>query len=259
MIYDIFPFFNEFDLLEIRLEILNPYVDYFVIYEANETFSGVPKPMHFRENRDRYKKWEDKIIYHEVTDVPNGFWDDKCDQQILGWARSSPNVTRENLVWLKEFYIKEHVRRTLEKILKPDDVCFISDLDEIWNPDYVLDCTRDVVYKPKQLPYLYYLNMRTDEDWLGWSGTICANWKVMNDGILNHLRTDELTQFEVVENGGWHFGTIGGKEKKMEASRHPFYNEAVWSAREKNMRIDESDLPEYLIKNKQKWIKLFAV
>lgn len=250
--YDIFYYFNEADLCEIRFELLDPYVDYFVVCEANGTFSGVPRKFEF--DIERYAKWKHKIIYHQVTDVPNGFWDENCDQQILGWARSSPNVTREHLVWLKEFYIKEHVRRTLENILKPDDVCYISDLDEVWNWELRPDFTQDVIYKPKQLPYIYYLNMRTDEDWLGWSGTICANWRTIDKGIINHLRTDELTKFVVLENGGWHFGSIGGKEKKMEASKHPFYNEAIWTAREKNMRVDESDLPNI---DKQKWIHLF--
>jgi len=257
LIYDVFPFFNELDLLEIRFNVLDPYVDYFVISEANQTFSGIPKPLYFKENKERYAQWAHKIIYHETSDVPSGFWDDTCDQQILGWARSSPNVTRESLVWLKEFYIKEHVRRTLETILKPDDVCYLSDLDEIWNYDVKPDFTKDVVYKPKQLPYLYYVNMRTDENWLGWTGTICANWNVMNAGILNHLLTDNLTPFVVLENGGWHFGSIGGKEKKMQAMNHPFYNESIWNAREVGMRVDEKDLPQYLKDNKQLWLHLY--
>lgn len=255
MIYDIFYYFDHFedDLCEIRFELLDPYVDFFVVSEANQTFSGVPKPFNF--DIERFSKWKHKIIYHKVTDVPNDFYDTNCNQQILGWARSSPNVTRESLVWLKEFYIKEHVRRTLEKTLKPTDICYISDLDEVWNWELKPDFTKDVVYKPKQLPYTYYLNMRTDEDWLGWSGTICANWKTIDAGIINHLRTDDLTLFVVLDNGGWHFGSIGGKERKMEASKHPFYNEAVWTAREKNMRVDEKDLPKTL--NKEKWKHLF--
>lgn len=257
LIYDVFGYFNEAELCEIRFEILDPYVDFFVIWEANETFSGVPKPFNF--DIERYAKWKHKIIYHKVTDVPKDFYDEHCDQQILGWARSSPNVTRESLVWLKEFYIKEHVRRTLEIVLNPDDVVYLSDLDEVWNPELNPDFTKDVIYKPKQLPYIYHINVRTDEDWLGWSGTICANWKTMDAGILNHLRTDELTHFEVLENGGWHFGTLGGKEKKMEASKHPFYDDRLWTAREKNMRVDESQLPQYLLDNKTKWIHLFQL
>ena len=69
-IYDVFCFFNELDLLEIRLNILDPYVDYFVLYEAPRTFSGDPKPLYFQENRQRFKKWERKIIHYVVENVP---------------------------------------------------------------------------------------------------------------------------------------------------------------------------------------------
>ena len=54
----------------IRLNILNQYVDYFVLVEATKTFSGQPKPLHFKENKERFKKWEHKIIYYAVTDAP---------------------------------------------------------------------------------------------------------------------------------------------------------------------------------------------
>ena len=40
MIYDCFTFFNELDLLDIRLNILNDYVDKFVIVESTKTFTG---------------------------------------------------------------------------------------------------------------------------------------------------------------------------------------------------------------------------
>jgi beta-1,4-mannosyl-glycoprotein beta-1,4-N-acetylglucosaminyltransferase len=269
MTYDIFYFFNEFDLLEMRLEMFDKHVDYFVICEANETFAGKKKDLALKDNMGRYAKWKHKIIYHEVTDVPTDFWDSKSDQKILGWARSSPNVTREHLCWMKEFYIKEHVRKALTH-LKPDDVCYISDLDEFWNPDMKLDFTKDVVYKPKQLPYSYYLNLRTNEDWLGWSGTIACNYKVLSGGILNHLRTDDLTEFVVVENGGWHFGNQGGVEgikQKLLAMGHPAYdvNDLVPKLEERvnagidfrgrpfKMWVEEKDLPEYLITNKNKW------
>lgn len=69
-IYDVFTFFNELDLLEIRLNILDPYVDYFVIVEATETFSGYPKPLYYEENKERFKKWKDKIIHYVIDDTP---------------------------------------------------------------------------------------------------------------------------------------------------------------------------------------------
>ena len=62
MVYDCFMFFNELDLLEIRLNILDPYVDYFVISECDTTFSGNPKKLYYEENKDRFKKFHHKFL-----------------------------------------------------------------------------------------------------------------------------------------------------------------------------------------------------
>lgn len=70
-IYDVFPFFNELDLLEIRLNHLAPFVDYFVITEATMTHAGNLKPLYFHENRDRFSKFEGKIIHQVVDDFPS--------------------------------------------------------------------------------------------------------------------------------------------------------------------------------------------
>ena len=54
MIYDCFTFFNELDLLEIRLNILAEHVDRFVLVEANRTHTGITKPFFFEANRARF-------------------------------------------------------------------------------------------------------------------------------------------------------------------------------------------------------------
>ena len=51
-IYDCFLFFNELDLLEIRLNVLNDYVDYFVLVEATQTFTNKDKPLYYKENKE---------------------------------------------------------------------------------------------------------------------------------------------------------------------------------------------------------------
>ena len=61
-IYDCFIFFNELDLLEIRLKTLEKVVDYFLLVEATKTHRGQDKPLYFNENKERFKKWEKKII-----------------------------------------------------------------------------------------------------------------------------------------------------------------------------------------------------
>lgn len=56
MVYDCTQINNELDMLEIRLNILDPYVDFFVISEAEETFQGNPKPLYYLENKERFAK-----------------------------------------------------------------------------------------------------------------------------------------------------------------------------------------------------------
>ena len=55
-IFDSFIFFNELDLLEMRLNILNDVVDYFVLTESPWTVSGNSKPLYYQENKDRFEK-----------------------------------------------------------------------------------------------------------------------------------------------------------------------------------------------------------
>lgn len=243
MVIDAFYFLNELDTLEIRLNILDPYVDKFILVEARETFSGVPKPLYYLENKERFAKWNHKIQHYTAE-----------PEQFIEMAKVSPNTGNGEHYWVREFAQKESLQNAL-KGLDDEDIVFISDVDEIWNMDTSIG---DAVYKPKQLPYMYYLNQRTDEDWLGWTGTVVTKYKNIKDVCINHLRTDSMTDYVVIENGGWHFNSLGGKDKKREAFKHPIYeNDYEWKRREVNMRIDESDLPDYLIKNKEQWTRLF--
>ena len=56
-LFDCFTFYDELDLLELRLEVTAPYVDEFVVVEAEKTFSGVVKPLHFELNKARFARW----------------------------------------------------------------------------------------------------------------------------------------------------------------------------------------------------------
>ena len=70
MIFDCFSYLDEDLLLEIRLNILNDYVDYFVIVEGNKTWQNNPKKLRF--NIDKFDKFKKKIIYVPVEDLPSG-------------------------------------------------------------------------------------------------------------------------------------------------------------------------------------------
>ena len=69
-IYDCFTFYNEFDILELRLQEHWDYVDKFVIAEANTTHQGNPKDFLLEQNWDRFKPYADKIVHIKVDDMP---------------------------------------------------------------------------------------------------------------------------------------------------------------------------------------------
>jgi len=73
MIYDCFCFFNELEILELRLNILDSVVDKFVICESTVTHTGQPKKMYFEENKDRFSKFLHKIIHLKISDTPDDF------------------------------------------------------------------------------------------------------------------------------------------------------------------------------------------
>jgi len=284
-IYDVFTFFNELDLLEIRLNILDPYVDYFVIVEATETFSGYPKPLYFQENKERFKKWEHKIIHYVVRDTPKDEIDLRnrlyhghlswLERQIIVDSLTSDNIGKDDAHWLKEFYQKESIKKALVG-LHDNDICYISDLDEIWNPKLRIDYAQNDVFKPVQTGYQYYLNNRSNEDWRGWTGTIVTKFRNIKYHCLNHLRTHRKMRatYTFLKNGGWHFafqGGYSGAKKKLEGYKHSWYQqeeilpklkERVLNNRDhrgRNIKLwkDERGLPQYLLENKARYRKFF--
>ena len=84
MIYDCFSFFNELDLLEIRLETLDNVVDKFVLAESNYTHTGKPKPLYYKINKARFAKFNDKII-HVISPDPDDPERAKSDVEY-GWV-----------------------------------------------------------------------------------------------------------------------------------------------------------------------------
>jgi len=74
MIVDAFIFYNELDILELRFEVLDPYVDKFVLVESEVNHIGERKPLFYSENKERYAKWAGKIEHVIVSEeeMPGG-------------------------------------------------------------------------------------------------------------------------------------------------------------------------------------------
>ena len=279
-IYDIFNFFNELETLEIRLNILNDYVDYFVLVESKLTHTGKPKELFYKKNEHLFKKFEHKII-HYVIENPLCDWEDaeerlknihtpEIERKILTNALTSESIPKNDANYLRDYYEKESVRKALTH-LSDDDFCYISDLDEIWNPEAFIDYSKNNIYKFKQLVYCYYLNNRSSEEWFG---TTATKYKNIKNACINDTRSIKKTKHTIVQNGGWHFTFQGGAERiknKIEAySAHEINTLEIKSGIEKKLTtnkdiigryfkfwIDEKSLPKYLKENKEKYKNFF--
>ena len=237
-IYDCFPFFCELDILDLRLNILDPYVDFFVIRESNMGFGGAPKKYFFEENKHLFEKFLDKIIYVKVENNPDDFnnlpfitdvktADDMCMNKIYTFVKESDNWPKEQKHWGREYFQRESIHRGLINC-DDDDIIIFSDIDEIPNPNIIADINNfyedDKLYLLKQKMYYYYLNMLKET---GWNGPIIASYKYVKNTPLNDFRIANKLQSTVIEDGGWHFSYMGGVDRvkyKIENGGHQELN-----------------------------------
>jgi len=209
MVYDCFQFFNELDMLKIRLNVMSPVVDKFVISEATETFSGLKKPLYYEENKEMFKEFEDKIIHVVVDDTPEGYTHDRDTFQKNAVTRGLKDCTDE-------------------------DIIIFSDLDEIPNPEKVkeilADFKEDKIYHFAQRLFYCYLNMEEVSGKLlsyagefdgvkrkKWIGSKMISYKLMREMGLQcgELRFPERKEIGIrIDDGGWHFGYMGGHGEK---------------------------------------------
>jgi beta-1,4-mannosyl-glycoprotein beta-1,4-N-acetylglucosaminyltransferase len=192
MIWDCFTFFNELDLLDIRLHVLAPFVDKFVIVEGTKTHPGMPKPLYFDQYRHNFDEFASKIVYIVDDQMPGG-----------------PDY------WVRE----NHQRNAIVQGLVGadlDDIILISDLDEIWRPSKLEEIAPTGISIFLQDLYCYYLNMRSSDKpyWpIGTRAVHLADLTCPQDvrDWGGHFRP--LGNKYTIFNGGWHFSYLGGSER----------------------------------------------
>jgi hypothetical protein len=203
MLIDAFPFFNELDLLDIRLAELSPVVDRFVLVEAPLTHSGHPKPLYYALNKDRYAKYLDKIT-HLVVSLP--------EQADSAWVRE--NAQRQGISY--------------GLIGVPDDaVVLMGDADEIPRASSLPErLDPGAVMVLEQALYFYKLNLRSSKTW---HGTRIATAQTVRERGPQWMRT---ARGHVLPNAGWHFSYLGGMllvAHKIGAFAHQEYNKAEYT------------------------------
>ena len=185
MLVDAFMFYNELDILELRLEVLNRYVDRFVLVEAEVNHVGGPKELFFQKNRERYSKWLHKIEHVIVT------------------AEESP---KDENPWSREKYQRECILRGLDGV--PDHaIVMVSDVDEIPNLEIVpFENLTHVFTSIHMWMFEYSLDyLFTGEPWFG---TVLTNAEMLKRIGPNKLRDSRWT-FPCVQYAGWHLSSFG--------------------------------------------------
>lgn len=219
-VYDCFTFYNEFELLELRLKSLWDMVDYFVLVEADKNHTNKPKPFYFAERKDKFKEFLPKIrhILLKVNIEYKGVGD---------W--SIENGQRNGILYgLQD--------------AAPDDLIFISDVDEIPAPDILQRINENkaplitlcplapppngrVLKVPCQIlipasAFLDYHPVAMDQtfhyyyfDWIAqgtWKGTVLTKRKnLTTPQAFRNLRN--ILPF--IPEGGRHFSYMGGVDK----------------------------------------------
>lgn len=254
MVYDCFCYNGEADILEMRLNILDPYVDYFVLGEAAITFSSMAKPLYFELQKERFKKFLPKIRYQVVENYYSA--------PLLRIMAQQMDFNTTSYPFLMAFYQKEYLQAGLEDA-QPTDTVYYGDVDEIWTPQQV----QEEPAKLEQLVYSMYLNRRSEEPWRGTAIATAA--KVKQYG-LSQIR---LKSTQTHKNGGWHFTNMGGLDelkRKIASYDHQEVNTSLYLdkleerykagtdflGRNHKHFTDESEWPQYLKDNRQKYAHL---
>ena len=250
-IYDCFMYFDEDVILDLRLNILNPFIDYFVIVESTFNHKGEKRKLKFDINK--YKKFENKIIYLIFDEEPIGIEkvfdtdnEGEVSRKLILNAASRENGQRN--------FISKGLERANEK-----DLILISDVDEIPNLEKInWNTLKDQIVLFKQDMFYYKLNLRLPD--LIWSGSKACRKKYLKspqwlrnvkDKKYSFFRLDTLfsekkyINIKFINNGGWHFSNI------KTAAEIEYKLKSYLHHREFDLNpISESEI-EDIIKNKQ--------
>lgn len=236
-VYDVFSFYNEFDVLEIRLEEMWDTVDYFVLLESNTTYVGNPKPYLFDENKERYSKYLSKIR-HIKLDVP-------YEEQFKVFPREIDHT------WVREKYQRWASKQGLEDIA-PDDLVIVSDCDEIPRAEMIEmiksdenDYDRYLLYIPQLQYKINYMKIEHPSR----HGVIMVT---RGRSFIDPQQEREYSFFwnpkpentVIVDHGGWHFTYFGDNDhcvNKIKNFAHTEHN--------KPEIVDEFNI-DWMIRNK---------
>lgn len=277
MIIDCCTFFNELDLLEVRLHTLAPYVDAFVVVEADRTFQGARKEPTFRDAQFEERFRVGKPVFTTCACLCDGNENYRQAPFRSAWDREAHQ--RRAII-----NTVDHALRRMEYRGPRDEVRIIlSDVDEIPDLNGFADALDDddnavnAAIAWKQTLFYYWVNLKCWE----WTGSVSCSLKTLREQFHNDLQYLRNRRHEIVRraymDGGWHFSFLGGAEairEKILSFSHTEYikcstpeniSHALTKGWKENRDVfgreflkfelmpDDSHLPPYMVENKERF------
>mgnify|MGYP001242718125 CR=1 FL=1 len=210
-VYDCFMFFDENLVLELRLNLLDKYVDYFVIVESKYNHKGEAKRLNF--DIKKFKKFEQKIIYIIY------------DQQPSDLYKFEKEDTKHDIdsKYIFNAYKRENAQRNLIsqglKNASQDDLIIISDVDEIPNLEKInFNKIKNEILIFRQDMFYYKFNLKLSN--FKWTGSkACKMKKLISPQWLRSIKDKKFAFYrfdtffsstkyrnlKFIEDGGWHY------------------------------------------------------
>jgi len=213
-IYDCFMYFDEDIVVDVRLNTLNQFVDYFVIVESRFTHKGESRQLNF--NHKKFEKFKDKIIYI-------------VDEEIYSQTEKIKIDDSEDEKYKKAIfnaaYRENGQRNLISKGLEganKEDFIMISDVDEIPKLSGLnFNTLKEKIILFKQDMFYYKFNLKLPN--LIWTGTkACRKKNLVNPQWLRNIKdrkypffridtffsNTKYTSIKIINDGGWHFSNI---------------------------------------------------
>jgi len=219
MLIDAFTYFNEKELVELRLKYLNPIVDYFVVIESNITFTGKKKKWNFPDVlNNNLKEFSNKIQYHQLNIELDKIKNEES------WIID--NIKGDDF-WRIENFQRNYIKTVCKKF-SDDVILIISDLDEIPSRkklNFISTSDFGKIAPVALEQHLFHLDcnyLRLES----WRGSIVTTMKVCNESSPQKFRRlrNRISHFN---DAGWSFSSFGGYERvkeKIESYAHSEHN-----------------------------------
>jgi len=244
-------YFDEEIVLDLRLNTLDKYVDYFVIVESSFTHRGDKRNLKF--DHKKFDKFKDKIIYLTFDKEPHGIEAvNENDNEAVKSRKYILNAAK------RENGQRDHIRNGLQKA-SPEDLILISDVDEIPNLEKLkLENLKEKILMFQQDMFYYKFDLKLPD--IVWSGTKgCRKKDLISPQWLRNVKDKKYSLFRLdiifskikynsikfIKNGGWHFSNIKSP-KEIEHKLKSYLHHREFD--EEPLSLDQIDS---IIKNKQ--------